>query len=79
MLIVKFPSKSVDVPLVVPFTITVAPGNGVFESPSNTVPVIGPCEKAVTVIKNAANAKYIFFIFFEYLLVILTCCKSPIF
>ena len=38
----KLPSKSVVVPLLVPTTITVAPGSGPFISESNTVPVRVP-------------------------------------
>ena len=48
---VKFPSKSEVVPLVVPTIIIVAPGNG---TPSSSVifPEIDPCENANCAIKN---------------------------
>ncbi len=43
---VKFPSKSVMAPLVVPVSTTLAPAKGSLESESITVPVTVVCAKA---------------------------------
>ena len=43
---VKFPSKSVMAPLVVPVSTTLAPAKGSLDSESITVPVTVDCEKA---------------------------------
>ena len=54
---VKFPSKSVETPLVVPFSTMLTPGIGIFEL-SNTVPVTVPWANAtVEQINATANIK----------------------
>jgi len=60
---VKFPSKSDVVPLVVPFSITLAPGSGEFNSESITIPVTVLCEKVIVVNNNttAVNKNCVIF------------------
>jgi hypothetical protein len=53
----KFPSKSVVVPLFVPFSITVAPGKGT-DDPSVTTPVIVCATRKFVNIKTTRNSSF---------------------
>ena len=65
MVRVNFPSKSVSVPLVVPLTTTVAPGNPSLDS-STIVPEIFVWPITVAAIKNrATNNKFLKFFIIE--------------
>ena len=67
----KTPSKSVVVPLLVPLTITVAPGNGTPVSASVMVPLIS-CASVMVVVKSTTNE------FISRLFIIVRFCSNVI-
>jgi hypothetical protein len=54
---VKFPSKSEVVPLLVPLIITFAPGRGLLELASVIVPVIVPCPNPKNGVRNVITIR----------------------